>query len=147
PDPVDVLLFYLEKRGIEPEQQMAYLTDLLHLQKSMIYNILKGDGFDSITRCRILVQALKVHPPLLGLDAHYYPIERYPSWWRSYGFNFHADAQGYALMSDVVASLRMQRSYKIADGKVKMWSQEDLGEATGLKKETIYRMEHNDHPL
>lgn len=38
PDPGDVLLFYLEKRGIEPTEQIAYLIDLLDLQKSMVYN-------------------------------------------------------------------------------------------------------------
>src|SRR5579864_9555131 len=85
PDPVAVLLFYLEKCGIGPEQHMSYLTDLLHLQKSMVYNVIKGEGFDSITRCRLLVQALKIPPPLLGIDARFYPIERHAYWWKSYG--------------------------------------------------------------
>jgi hypothetical protein len=64
PDPAEVLLFYLEKRGIGPEEQIAYLMDILGLQKSMAYNVLRGEGFDAISRCRLLVQALKIHPPL-----------------------------------------------------------------------------------
>ena len=50
PDPGEVLLFYLERRGIEPAAYVSYLMDLLHLQKSMIYNVLRGEGFDMITR-------------------------------------------------------------------------------------------------
>src|SRR5579859_4215426 len=147
PDPSAVLLFYLEKRGIGPDEHVAFLIDLLNLQKSMVYNILNGEGFDSISRCRQLVDALKIHPPLLGIDAKYYPIERHPYWWHTYGFSFHADAQGYPLMSEVVAYLRTQRTQREEAGKVKVWSQEDLGDATGLKKETVYRMEHDRNPL
>ena len=29
----------------------------------------------------------------------------------------------------------------------RVWSQEDLGDAAGLKKETVYRMEHDRNPL
>src|SRR5215469_14684425 len=83
PDPGEVLLFYLGKRGIGPDEQVAYLIDLLDLQKSMVYNILKGEGLDSISRCRQLVDALKIHPPLLGIDGKYYPIERHPHWWQA----------------------------------------------------------------
>jgi tetratricopeptide (TPR) repeat protein len=147
PDPGEVLLFYLEKRGIEPDEHVAYLMDLLDLQKSMIYNILKGEGFDAISRCRQFVQALKIPPPLLGIDARYYPIERHAYWWQTYGFSFNADAQGYPLLSEVVACLRMQRTQVEGGGRVKVWSQEDLGDATGLKKETVYRMEHDKNPL
>src|SRR5579859_4762630 len=147
PDPSAVLLFYLEKRGIGPDEHVAFLIDLLNLQKSMVYNILNGEGFDSISRCRQLVDALKIHPPLLGIDAKYYPIERHPYWWHTYGFSFHADAQGHPLMSEVVAYLRTQRTQREEGGKVKVWSQEDLGDATGLKKETVYRMEHDKNPL
>jgi hypothetical protein len=50
PDPGEVLLFFLEKRGIGSEEQVSFLIDLLDLQKSMIYNILKGEGLDSITQ-------------------------------------------------------------------------------------------------
>jgi len=42
PDPGEVLLFYLAKRGIGPDEHVAYLTDILELQKSMVYNICKG---------------------------------------------------------------------------------------------------------
>ena len=42
PDPGEVVQFYLNKRGIEPEEQITYLIDLLDLQKSMVYNILTG---------------------------------------------------------------------------------------------------------
>src|SRR5437773_1597583 len=49
PDPADVLLFYLRKLDIKPEEQIDYLMDLLDLQKSMVYNILKGEGFDSVS--------------------------------------------------------------------------------------------------
>src|SRR5436853_572765 len=147
PDPGEVLLFYLEKRGIEPEQRTSYLMHLLELQKSMVYNLLKGEGFDSISRCRVLVQDLKIYPPLLGLDAKYYPIEQHAYWWRSCGFSFHADAQGYPLMSEVILYLRTQRTQTDEGGRVKVWSQEDLGEATGLKKETVYRMEHDRNRL
>src|SRR5579859_5536206 len=147
PDPSEVLLFYLQKRGIRPEEHVSFLIDLLDLQKSMVYNILNGESFDSISRCRQLIQTLKIHPPLLGIDAKFWPIERHPCWWQTYGFFFHTDAQGYPLMSEVVAYLRTQRTQVVADGKVKVWSQEDLGDATGLKKETIYRMEHTKNPL
>jgi hypothetical protein len=95
PDPVAVLLYYLEKRGIEPDEHVGYLMDLLDLQKSMAYNVLRGDGFDSISRCRLLVQALKIPPPLLGIDGKYAPIEQHPIWRQADGFPFHADAQGY----------------------------------------------------
>jgi hypothetical protein len=147
PDPVAVLLFYLEKRGIEPGEHVAYLMDLLGLHKSMAYNVLSGGGFDSISRCRLLVQALKIPPALLGIDAKYYPIEQHTYWWRSYKFSFNADIDGYPLMSEVVASLRVQRTQIAEGGRVKVWSQEDLGDATGLKKETVYRMEHDRNPL
>src|SRR5579859_2211440 len=147
PDPSEVLLFYLQKRGIPPEEHVSFLIDLLDLQKSMVYNILNGEGFDSISRCRHLIQTLKIHPPLLGIDAKFYPIKRHPCWWQTYGFFFHADAQGYPLMREVVAYLRTQRTQVLANGKVKIWSQEELGDATGLKKETVYRMEHGTNPL
>src|SRR5579859_4407331 len=147
PNPNDVLLFHLQKRGIQPEEHVSFLIDLLDLQKSMVYNILNGEGFDSISRCRQLVDALKIHPPLFGIDAKYYPIEQHAYWWREYNFDFHADAQGYPQMSEVVAYLRTQRKQGTGDGKVKVWSQEDLGDATGLKKETVYRMEHRMNPL
>ena len=146
PDPVDVLLFYLEKRGIESDNHVSYLMDLLGLQKSMVYNILKGEGLDSISRCRQLVVALKMYPPLLGLDAKYYPIDLHPYWWKSCDFPFNADSQGYPVMSEVVAYLRLQRT-QMEGGRVKVWSQEDLGNATGLKKETIYRAEHDRNPM
>jgi tetratricopeptide (TPR) repeat protein len=147
PHPVDVLLFYLEKRGIDPGEHVAYLMDTLDLQKSMAYNVLRGEGFDSISRCRLLVQALKIPPPLLGIDVKYYPIGQHAYWWSACGFSFHADAQGYPLMSEVVAYLRIQRTQITEEGKIKVWSQEDLGDATGLKKETVYRMEHDKNPL
>jgi len=147
PDPRKVLLFHLQKRGIQPEEHVSFLINLLDLQKSMIYNILNGDGFDAISRCRHLVQALKIHPPLLGIDAKYYPIERHPYWWKEQGFNFHADAQGYPRTHEVIAYLRTHRTLRDDWGKVKVWSQEDLGDATGLKKETVYRMEHDHNPL
>jgi tetratricopeptide (TPR) repeat protein len=146
PDPKAVLLFYLGKRGIKPEEHVAYLMDLLGLQKSMAYQVLQGSGFDAISRCRLLVQALKIPPPLLGIDAKYYPIEHHAYWWRACGFSFHADAQGYPIMSEVVAYLRAQRT-QMEDGRVKAWSQEDLGDAADLKKETVYRMEHDRNPL
>jgi len=50
-------------------------------------------------------------------------------------------------MSEVVTYLRTHRTHISDGGRVKTWSQEDLGEATGLKKETIYRMEHDRNPL
>src|SRR5579859_7836639 len=147
PDPSEVLLFYLQKRGIQPEEHVSFLMDLLDLQKSMVYNILSGQGFDAISRCRQLIEALKIHPPLLGIDAKFWPIERHPSRWSPYRFELHADAQGYPLMSEVVAYLRTKRTQVIEGGKVKVWSQEDLGDATGLKKETVYRAEHDRNPL
>jgi len=42
PDPGDVLLFYLTKREIPPEEHVSFLSALLDLQKSMVYTILKG---------------------------------------------------------------------------------------------------------
>jgi len=147
PDPGEVLLFSLAKQGIKPDEHVSYLMNLLHLQKSMIYNMLRGEGFDTITRCRQLVQALKIHPPLLGIDALYYPIERHKEWWKSCGFSFNADEQGYPLISEVVLYMRMHRTQTDEEGRVKVWSQVDLGDATDLKKETIYRMEHDKHPL
>ena len=120
PDPGEVLLFYLERRGIEPAEYVSYLMDLFHLQKSMIYNILRGEGFDMITRSRQLVQALKIPPPLLGIDAMYYPIERHAYWWRNCGFSFNADAQGYPLMSEVVAYLRNQRTKNDEEGRIRV---------------------------
>src|SRR2546429_512188 len=147
PDPGEVLHFYLVKRGIAPAEHVAYLMNLLDLQKSMVYNILKGEGFDTISRCRQLVAALKIHPPLLGIDAKFYPIELHARWWEKCGFSFNADAQGYPLMSEVILYLRQQRTQTEEGGRVKMWSQVDLGDATGLKKEIIYRMEHEKNPL
>src|SRR5216110_3445327 len=146
-DPAEVLFCYLERRGIERAEHVTYLMKLLNLQKSMIYHILQGAGFDSISRSRQLVQALKIHPPLLGIDAKYYPIEHYPRWWEKYGFSFHTDVQGYPLMSEVNSYLRQQRTQIEKGGRVKVWSQEDLADATGLKKETIFRMEHDKNPL
>src|SRR5262249_21414459 len=146
PDPGEVLLFYLARRGIGPDEQVAYLSDLLELQKSMVYNILKGECLDTIARCRILVQALKIHPPLLGIDAKFYPIERHAYWWEEYGFSFGADREGYPEIHAVIAHLRVQRTRE-EGGRVKIWCQEDLAEATGLKKETVYRMEHDRNPL
>src|SRR5216110_408809 len=110
PDPAEVLLAYLKLRGIEPAQQVDYIMDLLHLQKSMAYAVLKGKGFDSISRCRTLVAALKMYPPLLGIDAHFYPLDLHPSWWKTSGFSFHADEQGSPVMSEVISSLRQQRT-------------------------------------
>jgi hypothetical protein len=147
PDPVEVLLFYMERRGIGSDERVTSLMDLLDLQKSMVYNIFKGDGFDAISRCRLLVQSLKIPPPLLGIDAKYFPIEQHPYWWRVCGFSFNADAEAHPVMSEVVAYLRMQRTQREERGRVKVWSQEDLGDATGLKKETVYRMEHDKNPL
>ena len=146
PDPAEVILFYLEKQNIEPEKYVTYLMDKLNLQKSMVYNILKGDALDSISRCRELVEDLKIYPPLLGIDAMYYPIEQHPYWWKTYAFPFNADALGYPVMSEVVAYLRMKRMQIGEGGRVKTWSQEDLGIAAGLKKETVYRMEHEFNP-
>src|SRR5579871_4888300 len=146
PDPGEVLLFYLAKREIPPENYVSFLSKILDLQKSMIYNLLKGYGFDTISRCRILVQALKIHPPLLGIDAKYFPIERYPYWWQNCGYTFTADVQGYPLIGQVIAYLRVNRVHE-GEESVKAWSQEDLGEATGLSKETIYRAEHDRHPF
>src|SRR5216110_2705739 len=119
----------------------------LDLQKSMVYHILQGNGFDTISRCRILVQDLRIYPPLLGLDAKFYPIELHPQWWHADGFPFHADPQGYPLTSEVVAYLRKQMTHTNEDGNIEMWTQEDLGDACGLRKETAYRMEHEKHPL
>jgi len=146
PDPKEVLLFYLEKRGIRPERYLPYLMDILTLQKSMVYHILQGDGFDTISRCRILVQTLKIYPPLLGLDARFYPIELHPRWWQACGFSFRADPQGYPVTSEVVAYLRKQMTYTNEDGNIEMWTQENLGDACVLRKETAYRMEHEKHP-
>ena len=42
PDPGEVLLFSLAKQGIKPDEHVSYLMNLLHLQKSMIYNMLRG---------------------------------------------------------------------------------------------------------
>src|SRR5437763_9666759 len=106
PDPAEILLFYLERRGIDSEHYVPYLMDLLALQKSSVYNVLQGEGFDAISRCRLLVQALTIPPPLLGLDAKYAPIEQHAYWWRTHGFSFHADEEGYPLMSEVVLYLR-----------------------------------------
>src|SRR5579859_643390 len=47
----------------------------------------------------------------------------------------------------LVSHLRTQRTQVLANSKVKIWSQEELGDATGLKKETVYRMEHGVNPL
>jgi hypothetical protein len=113
----------------------------------MVYNLLQGYGFDHISRCRLLAQGLTIYPPLLGLDAKYFPIEQHAYWWRSCGFSFNADAQGYPLISEVVTYLRTQRTQTGEGGRVKVWSQEDLGNATGLRKETVYRMEHDRNPL
>src|SRR5215470_6522417 len=146
PDPGEVLLFSLAKRGIGSDEQVDFLSDLLELQKSMVYNILKGEGLDTISRCRILVKALKIHPPLLGIDARYYPIERHAYWWREQGFAFDADAGGYPAIHEVIAYLRVKRMQE-GGRNVKGWTQEDLGDATGLKKETVYRMEHDRNPL
>jgi hypothetical protein len=121
--------------------------DHLGLQKSMAYNTLKGEGFDAISRCRQLAAALKIYPPLLGIDARYYPIECYAYWWHEYGFSFNADAEAYPVMSEVVAYLRMQRIQRDEGGRVKVWSQKDLGDATGLRSETVYRIERGKSPL
>jgi tetratricopeptide (TPR) repeat protein/DNA-binding XRE family transcriptional regulator len=145
PDPVEVLHFSLERQGIKPEKHAASLMKLLDLHQTMVYDILKGETLDSISRCRQLVQTLKIYPPLLGIDAKFYPIEQHACWWHTYGFSFHADAQGYPMVSEVIAGLRMQRT-QMEGGRVKVWSQEDLGDAVGLKKETIHRMEHEKNP-
>ncbi len=147
PDPVEVLLFYLGKRGVEPDEQAFYLMDLLDLQRSSISGLLQGrTGWDSISRCRQLVTALKIHPPLLGIDAKYYPIERHPCWWETYGFPFNADPQGHPIMGEVIAYLRLQRTQG-EGGRAKAWSKEDLGSATGLNGETIRRMEREKNHL
>src|SRR6266566_9689846 len=101
PDPVEVLHFSLERQGIKPEKHAASLMKLLDLHQTMVYDILKGETLDSISRCRQLVQALKIYPPLLGIDAKYHPIEQHACWWHAYGFSFHADAQGYPVVSEV----------------------------------------------
>src|SRR5437762_732407 len=122
------------------------MTELI-LQISTIYHILKRNGFDTTSRCRTVVQNLKISPPLLGLDAKFYPIELHPQWWQADGFPFHADPQGYPMTSEVVAYLRKQMTHTNEDGNIEMWTQEDLGDACGLRKETAYRMEHEKHPL
>jgi transcriptional regulator with XRE-family HTH domain len=147
PDPIEVLLCYLAKRGIGPERHVPYLMDLLGLQKSMVYMLLKGEALDTISRCRKLVQALQIPPPLLGLDAVYAPIEQYAYWWRTYDFPFNADEQGYPVTSEIVTYLRKNMTKTDDDGKVEVWTQEDLGDACGLRKETIYRTEHEKNPL
>jgi len=147
PDAAEVLHFSFKKCDIPEYDYVYYLSDILDLQKSMVYNVLKGGGLDSITRCRTLVRVLQIHPPLLGIDAKYYPIERHLYWWKELGFPFNADSEGYPVTSEVVLYLRLQRTQVEESGKTKVWSQDDLGEATGLKKETIYRMEHDRNPL
>src|SRR5437762_6995260 len=136
PDPAEVLFCYLERRGIERAEHVTYLMKLLDLQKSMIYNVLQGEGFDAISRSRQLVQVLHIPPPLFGIDALYYPIEHHMRWWKKYGFSFNNDTQGYPLMSEVSLYLRQKRTQTDEGGRVKVWSQEDLADATGLKKET-----------
>ena len=42
PDPGEVLRFYLRKHGISEKEEVSYVSDLLELQKSMVYNILCG---------------------------------------------------------------------------------------------------------
>lgn len=146
PDPGQVLLSSMDRRGIDPEQRVDYLMDLLDLQKSMIYNILKGEGLDSISRCRRLVRALEIYPPLLGIDARYYPAGMYPCWWKKYGYSFNADNLGYPETHEIIAYFR-SKMVKIGTKGKEHWSQEDLGDTCGLKKETIYRMEHDKNPL
>jgi len=147
PDPGMVLRFYLERRGIRSDEQVGYLMKLLKLQKSMVYHILQGEGFDLISRNRLLVRELALPPTLLGIDGKYFPIEKHPLWWRDSGFSFNADSEGYPVMSEVVACLRRQMIQMGEGGGVKSWSQQELGDATDLRKEIIYRIEHNKNPL
>src|SRR5579859_805017 len=146
PDPSEVLLFYLERRGIRASEHVGFLVEKLGLQKSMAYNVLNGEGFDAISRCRRLVQVLEIYPPLLGVDAKHFPIEYHPFWWYNYGFDFHADEQGYPKLLQVVAYLRGQRKKILKGGELRGWTQEDLGDATGLSKEIAFRMEHDKRP-
>lgn len=144
PDPGQVLHFYLDRRGIDPEQQVDYLMDVLDLKKSMIYNILRGDGLDAISRCRRLIRALEIYPPLLGIDAKFSPIELHPYWWKKYGYSFNADDQGYPEIHEIIPYLRLQTrgNHKV----IPSWSQSDLGEVCGLSKEAAYRLEHSQNP-
>lgn len=145
PDPGQVLLSYMDRRRIAPEQRVFSLMKLLGLQKSMAYKILQGDGLDSISRRRQLVRKLEIYPPLLGIDAKYCPIEHHPYWWKEYGYKFIADDQGYPETHEIIAYFRS----KTVKGGIKTeerWSQVDLGDACGLKKETIYRLEHDRNP-
>jgi tetratricopeptide (TPR) repeat protein len=146
PDPVEVIYFYLDRQGIKPERHVDYLMKLLGLHQAMVYRIFKGQGLDSISRCRQLVQALEIYPPLLGIDGEYYPIKRHARWWEACGFPIHADAQGYPAVSEVIAYLRRQKEMTEEGGTVKVWSQSDLGEALKLTKETVYKMENDKNP-
>jgi hypothetical protein len=139
PDPAEVLSHFLRLRGIALEGWVPYLMDLLNLQKSHVYNILNGNGgFHSVARCRLLVHALKIYPPLLGLDAQFYPIEAYSYWWQDYGFAFHADEQGYPLLGEIIAQLRRTATPN--------WTQEMMGEALGHNSSFMQRIEYGTSP-
>jgi hypothetical protein len=123
------------------------LRKLLGVQVPIEDAILQGEEvWDSISRCRLLVQALNIPPPLLGIDGKYSPIEEYPYWWHAFGFAFNADEKGYPVISEVVAHLRMQRTITEEGGSVRTWSQEDLGIATGLGTDAIRCIEDGTNP-
>src|SRR5579859_3576140 len=139
PDPLEVLLFFLDRTGVTPEKRASKLIQLLGIKKDVAYAILKGEWFDSIARCRLLVEALSLPAQLLAIDGQYRDKQ---GWWKEQGYPFDAGPDGYPDVGQAIAYFRSYM-FKTVKGVQRPWTQEDLALALQVSKVTVNHMEHN----
>src|SRR5579859_4471900 len=142
PDPLEVLVFFLDRMEVSQKHRVATLREILGVKKTVVYDLFNGKGFDSIARCRRLVKALSIPPQLLALDAQYCGEEQ---WWHRYQLSFAAGSDGYPEMSKVIVYFR-HHMFKEVNGVQQPWTQGDLARALNLTEVTVSKMENNHTP-
>src|SRR5579859_311897 len=142
PDPLEVLVFFLDRMEVSQKHRVATLMEILGVKKTVVYDLFNGKGFDSIARCRRLVKALSIPPQLLALDAQYCGEEQ---WWHRYQLSFAAGSDGYPEMSKVIVYFR-HHMFKEVNGVQQPWTQGDLARALNLTEVTVSKMENNHTP-
>ncbi len=140
PDPKEVLLFYLDRCSLT-EARIALLMKKLKIGQSVAYEVLDGAWFNSLSRCRRLVDAFSIPPQLLGLDPYY---QGKALWWKVYGFPFEAGPDGYPHIGKVIRHFR-EHMVKEVRGEKKPWTQTDLATALDVTTETVRLMEKRTH--
>src|SRR5579859_2328773 len=143
PYPLEVLIEYLDRAQVEERKRAEALIEK-GLKKTMVYELLSGEGFDSLERCRLLVDGFDIPPQLLALDGTYRGQDH---WWHQFGLTFESEKDGYPNPGEVILYLRSRKSKIGKKGANQSWTQKDLATALGLTEVTVRKMENNRLPI